>query len=385
MDEHYDYVIVGAGIAGLSAAYYLSADGYRVLVLEATDGTQSASYASTAEMNHDPDAAWEHVMEVFRTEGAKDIWEVSERGIELLSEFSHQLGEPHWNAQRVPAHFFSYTTEGVALLEKKFEQYQKIGANVTLDVAPQLHPSILAVLTTHGDGVTNNQQILKGLAHGVREHGGKILYNTRVTGLDQNRVRAVMPKSMQAVENSAPASGESVEYSGEHIIIATGDGGGLLPDLKIKRKRTFVVSYKTPEQLPELFRDSVLWDTDAPYHYIRSFAGNRLWVGGEDVFEHEYEPTPEHDAEKYARIDTYAREVLGIDSTYTHQATWSGLFYPTARSVPYIGAIPGTPYIASTGFGGTGIVTSFLSGYLLAAWKRGELLEYQKYFALDWE
>jgi glycine/D-amino acid oxidase-like deaminating enzyme len=110
-----------------------------------------------------------------------------------------------------------------------------------------------------------------------------------------------------------------------------------------------------------------------------------VWVGGEDVYESTWQQSAEEEEkyeEKYAKIITYARDVFGIDASYTRQAAWSGKFYPAVRTLPYIGEIPGMPHIASVGFGGTGIITSYLSGMLIAAWKRGELLEYQKFFSL---
>jgi glycine/D-amino acid oxidase-like deaminating enzyme len=369
--EHteYEYIVIGAGIAGLSAAYHLVKDGYSVLVLEATDGSESASMASTAEMNHDPDANWDNIVEQFGIGGAKLLWKLCSDGIDLLSEFAHQSGEPHFGTDRVPAYFFSYRNEDTEILKKKYDFYTSIGAHVSLDTASSLHPNFHAVLTTHGEGVTNNQMLLKTLAHEVRERGGSILHNCPVSRLHGNRV--------------ITESGE--EYLGKQIIVATGDGADLLSwSSEIEKKRTFVISYQRHD-LPEFFRTSVMWDTDKPYHYVRSFGGNRLWIGGEDVYERDYVSSEENDGKKYAALEQYAREVLGTDDSYVHQSAWNGPFYPAKRGLPYIGVIPGTPHIASVGFGGTGIITSFLSGYLLAAWKRGELLDYQPLFAADWE
>lgn len=368
--ESYDYIIIGAGISGLSSAYYLSKDGYKVLVLEADDGKNSASFASTAEMNHDPDAHWDTVVEHFGIEGAKSLWKLCANAIDTISEFAHQVGEKHFRTDRLPAYFFTYRESDVPILKSKFDVYTSIDAHVSLDTKPRsdLHQSFKGVLTTHGDGVTNNQQLLKTLAHFVHEQEGEIVHNQKVVRIEGNTAVTV--------------PGEV--YMGEHIIIATGDGGGLVPTtLEIEHKRTFVLAYEK-DNLPDLFTGSVMWDTDEPYHYMRSFDGNRLWVGGEDVYEKDYTPSTDADEKKYKALDTYAREVLGIDDTYVREGAWSAQFYPTKRGIPYIGAVEGTPQIISVGFGGTGIVTSFISGYLIAAWARGELLEYQKLFALDW-
>jgi glycine/D-amino acid oxidase-like deaminating enzyme len=364
----YDYIIIGAGIAGLSTAHHLTKDGHSVLVLEEGDGTTSASFASTAEMNHDPDAHWETVVKRFGIDGAKQLWQLCANGIDLLSEFAHQIGEDHFKTDRVPAYFYAYRDEDVAALQKKYDFYTSIGAHVSFDTENLPHPRFKAVLTIHGEGVTNNQQILKVLAHTTRAQGGVIMHHQKVTSVHEGIV----------------TTRSGAVFHGKNIVIATGDGGGLLPkSFAIEHKRTFVLSYKK-ENLPELFRSCVLWDTDEPYHYLRSFDSSRLWIGGEDVYEKDYTPSKKNDEEKYALLADYAKKLFDTDDSYVRESAWSGSFYPAIRGLPYIGEIAGTNHVANTAFGGTGIITSFISGYLIAAWERGELLEHKKLFATDW-
>ena len=45
--------------------------------------------------------------------------------------------------------------------------------------------------------------------------------------------------------------------------------------------------------------------------------------------------------------------------------------------------LPDEEIYVNFGFGGTGILTSFISGYLLANWLKGKEKEYQKYFKLE--
>lgn len=368
MEKEYDYVIIGAGIAGLSTAHHLTQDEYSVLVLEGSDGTTSASYASTAEMNHDPDAHWELIIERFGIEGAKQLWKLCADGIDLLSEFAHQLGEEHFRTDRLPAYFYAYRDEDLELLKKRFDLYTRIGAHVSLQTENLPHHNFKGVLVIHGDGVTNNQKILKTLAHTTKAQGGEILYHQKVTSLDGGTV----------------TTDTGDVFFGKKVVIATGDGGGLLPDsFEIEHKRTFVVSYEK-EHLPEFFHSCVMWDTDEPYHYTRSFDSTRLWIGGEDVPDALYVPSLEADEEKYALLADYGKTLFGLDSTYVRQAVWNASFFPAKRGLPFIGEISGTNHIANTAFGGSGIITSFLSGYLLAAWERGELLENKKLFATDW-
>jgi glycine/D-amino acid oxidase-like deaminating enzyme len=366
--ETYDYVIIGAGIAGLSAAYHLGKDGHSALVLEATDGKDGASQASTAEMNHDPDASWDKVVERHGLAGAKKVWQLSDLAIDVLTKFAHRPGEEHFGTNRLPAHLYSYHEHDAEELKNKYEFYKSIGADVTFaEDGSALHESYKAVLTIVDEGETNNQEILKLLAHAVREQGGEIHHQTRV-------MRITSRGGVPAVETE---NGET--YLGRRIIIATGDGKGLTPvPLVINRVRTFVIAYERKDMRP-LFRESLMWDTDEPFHYTRSFDNTRLWVGGEDVEEKAHDP--KGDAGRYAAIENYAKDVLHLDDSYKRDGEWNAVFFPSERGLPYIGDFKDTPLSVSVGFGGSGILTSFISGYLHAAWLRGEHLEYKTLFA----
>jgi glycine/D-amino acid oxidase-like deaminating enzyme len=321
-------------------------------------------------MNHDPDADWSRVIGKFGIEGARQLWNLSDLAIAELTDFAHQDDEAHFATRRLLAHIFSYHDGETEKLREKYELYKSLGGDVSfLEDGSGFIEGFKSVLTVRGEGETNNQMILKLLAHRIRELGGEIAYHKSVERIEAEESGArVITKS-----------GES--YSAKRIIIATGDGRGLSPvPLAIKRIRTFVISYKK-HGMPELFRESMLCDTDEPFHYIRSFAGNRLWVGGEDVEENEYDAKVDQD--KYKTLEKYSREVLKTDGSYERDAEWSGVFFPSERSLPYICDIPDSPISLAVGFGATGILTSFISGFLHAAWLRGDALEYKKLFALS--
>lgn len=123
-----------------------------------------------------------------------------------------------------------------------------------------------------------------------------------------------------------------------------------------------------------------MWDVSEPFHYVRTFAGRELWVGGEDM--PDVEVTKEREYVAFDRVDAYTRDVLGL-AALTRVGSWSGTFFQTARTLPYIGTDPRTGIAYSIGFGGSGLLMSFVSGFLHDAWGRGEHLSYQPLFSLD--
>ncbi|MEK7638821.1 MAG: FAD-dependent oxidoreductase [Patescibacteria group bacterium] len=365
----FDRIIIGAGFAGLSAAYHFSLLGERVVVLDRGSGKDNASFASTAEMNHDPDVNWDKVIAVHGLEAAKDIWQLTEKAIVLLTAFAHREGSEHFEAKRVPAHMFSTTAEGRSAIEHKYGRYRALGAKVTLESNPHLlHPSFKAALTLVGDGRTNNQAILRTLRRAVKQNGGMVYH--------QREVEHIEPGSPVHVHTS---HGEVL--SARRVLVATGDQS--IPKLKrfpIERQRTYVVRYESP-RLAELYRTAMMWDVAEPFHYIRSFAGRQLWVGGEDA---RADSTTKHtESQALKRLHEFSKEVLRLDRSYTPTGHWSGVFFPTARSLPYIIPADESGIGYSIGFGGSGLLMSFVSGYLQAKWAKKQESHYQHLFADD--
>ncbi len=366
-EQLYDYAIVGGGIAGLSTAYHLAKNGKTVLVLDRGNCLENASFNSTAITSHDPDAEWEEVIEKFGIEGAREIWKLGETSMKLLAEYAHRVN-PHFVAKRMPAHIFSHDPKTDERLREQHELYKKLGGRVAwMEDGSVLHQNFRKVLTIEDDGHSNNQAILKTLIRMVKYHGGKILIHHEVAdvALDGavSRVRAV----------------NGAEFTAKHVVFSTGEAlvHPKLAGLTTK-KRTFIVAFEK-KKIPKPFRGSVLWDIDSPYHYLRAFRGRVMWVGGNDILDSAYDTKKEY----YAPVETYAREVLGFDDSYKRAYEWTGTFYPTKLGLPFIGPIEGTPWFVNLGFGGTGILMSFVSGYLLERWMNGKETHLGSYFSLD--
>jgi len=365
-EKIYDFLVIGAGIAGLSSAYHLLLDGYSVAVVDRNNGHQNASTLSTGILSHDPDAKWPLMVSRFGVEGARKVWELSELAMKLLGAYAHEI-PPYFLTARMPAHIFSNSDAKDEELFGQYEMYRKIGIQANFArKGNDLHKNFHAVLTIPEEGQTNNWAIITTLARRVRKLGGTIFLNQPIVSITPDKGHA------RAVTNAGRV------FEGSHAIIASGDNQVLsgLP-LGIRAMRTFTLGFEK-HQMPALFRSSVMWDNEKPYHYIRSFRGQILWVGGGDVEEKDYDPNKDY----YASIEKFARGTLIFDNSYKRISAWSGTFYPSESGLPFIGKIRNKPIFLNVGFGGTGILLSFVSGYLLASWLKGKEKRYRPLFAL---
>ncbi len=365
-EKIYDFIVIGAGFAGLSSAYYLAMDGYSVLVLDRNDGHNNASSNSTAMLSHDPDADWDMIISQFGIEGARKVVELSEKALALFESYSKK-SSPHVVVNRVPAIMFARSKTKSEQLVEQYETYRKIGLKTEfIREGSAVHKSFHSVLTISREAQTNNWSLLNALARSVRTHGGKIIFNLPVTSVSEERGLACV------------ATGKEIFY-GKQAIVTSGDQN-FFPklDLGIKAKRTFALTFEKHGGLPKLFTSSMMWDNEKPYHYIRAFRGYKIWVGGEDVMEKNYDPKKDY----YPPLEVFAREVLGFDKSYKRTSPWNATFFPTQSGLPVIAHVPDMPVIMNVGFGGTGILTSFISGYLLASWLKKKELMYKPLFGI---
>lgn len=368
----FDLIVIGAGFAGLSAAYHFAVKGkQKVLVLEKGDGKDNASFASTAEMNHDPDIDWQKVIRKFGVEQAGLIWKLNEQEIKRLSLFAHGPNITNFETKRASAFLYGHTKEDLRHIRKKFELYKKIGVSIQL-LASVSDTFFKHALRIKNDGKTNNQAILSGLKKVIHEQNGKILYRKEVVSVtkkDKNLYEIVTPSKV---------------YYSKKILIATGDQGiSGLDRLPIRKIKTFVTRYALNKTETQLIKENVFWDTAHPFHYIRAFGDRELWVGGEDVILEA--GTSFDETKKVTALREYVENKIQIAKSAQYLGHWSGTFFESNRSVPYIYQDQNSEIMYSVGFGGSGLLMSLASGYLQYMWQKGKMKEYKKIFDKNWK
>jgi glycine/D-amino acid oxidase-like deaminating enzyme len=311
----------------------------------------------------------------FNPEEAKKIWKLTSLGMELLNDFAHNKSNKNYNFSTKSADAIFFSQNKSDKIQAKYNVYKQIGADVELiENAGKMNEKFHQALVIKNEGKTNNQAILRKLRYEIRKNGGKIFNNTEVTEII---------KESETIYKLKSKTGKIVTT--KKVLIATGGYKNFSISKNWKPNipsiTTYVARYEY-KTLPSLFSKNVLWDTNEPFHYIRTFKGRELWVGGEDNVG-EAGNKKEYDL-KINKINKYVEHELGLKDNLTFMGSWSGTFYPTKRTVPYIfESDDGVLY--SIGFGGSGLVMSFVSGYLHSEWNKNRMLEYKKIFSEKWE
>lgn len=365
-DANADVVVVGAGIAGMSVAWYLAKAGQRVIVLDDNGVGGGETGQTTAHLTAAMDDYYQVLEKVHGKEGARIAHESHQGAIDAIERIVAEEGI-ECDFARVDGYWFLAPDRDVSFLEKERDAAMRAGA-VGVEIVPRIPVDGWEsgpALRFANQGQFHALRYLEGLARGIEARGGAIYCGNHVVGIEED----AGPK----------VKGEGFSVSAGAVVVATNSPISDRFQFHTKQApyRTFVVAGKIPAGAvpPILF-----WDTLDPYHYIRTQPVDgdlsRVWliVGGED------HKTGHHDdaAERYARLEAWARERFPVES---FELRWSGQVMEPVDYMGFIGRDPGweNVYVA-TGDSGQGMTHGTIAGILISDMILGRANEWEKLY-----
>ncbi len=343
-----DAIVIGAGIVGAACAERLSADGLRVLVLEAD---VAGSGATAAGMGHvvvmDDNEA-----EFALTRYSSDLWRTLAMRLPQRAEW-----EP------VGTLWVASDEEELEGARRKQSFYQKRGLRAELldaqslrDAEPQFRPGLAGGLLIPDDAVTYPPPVAAWLLDQVRERGGELRQGVRVQALSGNTVTLANGDKMQAPLLVLAAGAASVQ---------------LIPSLPLQpRKGHLAITDRVPgflrHQLVELgyLKSAHGSSPESVAFNVQPRATGQLLIGSS----RQYGQTgAEINHGILVRMLQRSISYLPELAKLSILRTWAGFRAATPDKLPLIGTAPGYPRVwLATGHEGLGITTSLATGQLLA-------------------
>ncbi|HEX2211031.1 MAG TPA: FAD-dependent oxidoreductase, partial [Longimicrobium sp.] len=204
-----DVCVVGAGIAGMTAAYLLARAGRRVIVLDKTSVGGGETGQTTAHLSSALDDYYHVLEKVHGEKGARLAYESHHAAIERVGAIAAEEGID-CDYARVDGYWFREPGDphGPELLEKEANAARRAGAQVELlDRIPGVPFDSGAALRFAGQGQFHVLKYLAGLADAIHRLGGRIH-----TG---NLVNEVVGGAR------ASAKGDGFSVSAGAVIVAT--------------------------------------------------------------------------------------------------------------------------------------------------------------------
>ena len=271
-DESADVVVVGGGVAGLSCAQALNAQGRKVVLLEKDVCGSGASGRSSGFVTPDSEMELSSLVRSRGIERAKRLWEFVVSGVNDIRE-NIRRHNIDCDFQVQDSLFLAASPRGATHVIDEHEARMRVGYDSTLYDARTIR-SVLGsdeccggVRYTGTFGI-NAYLYCQGLRDILRESGVAIHEQTCATEVHEGRV----------VANGFSVRADAVVLCVDH----------LLPDFDLLRKEVYHIqtflAVSTPlndTQVSAIFPDGrlMVWDSDLIYQYFRLTGDNRLLIG----------------------------------------------------------------------------------------------------------
>lgn len=358
--RHFDHVIVGAGLTGLTTALLLARRGRSVAVLEARRVGAVATGNTTAKLSLLQGVRLQRV----RSRNTRAVFEAyvaSQRAaFDWMVEYLTDRGVAF---DRRPAVTWAETPEERETVRREYLTAREAGLPVRWE------DDIALPVEGYGAVVLDEQvqfdpmEVLAALAADVRAAGGVIVEGARV-----ERLRLGTPVEAHTARG---------EVTGADVVLATGtpqlDRG--LYWAKVEPQRSYVVAFRLPEGTPSTDTGMFLGAGDGA-HSVRWHRGSLL-VGGSGHVVGRQKPG----SDPYGALEEWAqRHWPGAEPTHR----WSAQDYAAFSSIPFVGFLPrsGKRAYLATGYEKWGMTGAVAAALLLDADLAGRREGWQRVLAM---
>ncbi len=345
-----DVCVIGAGYAGLTAAYHLAKRGRKTIVVDSIGVAAGESSVSTAHHTVWLDPAWTVLERRHGAPACRLVAESHAAAIDLIEEICRDE-KIACGLTRADGWHVLERGDSPESLRADYEAAMRCwvpGVSLSESAPPGFGagPAIRIARQAYSDPV----KYLSGLAKAFEEHGGKIYGGTRVESVADGEPATV-----------ALAGGGTIKA--RSVVVATNVpvNDWVSMHTRLYPYRTYAIALRVPRAMLE---PALYWDTGEPYHYAHVVslpACDLLIAGGED----HKTGQEEHPARRYGRIERWARERFpGLGPV---EFAWSGQVIETPDGLAFIGRNPGDEHVyIVTGESGNGTTYGTIGGKIVA-------------------
>jgi glycine/D-amino acid oxidase-like deaminating enzyme/nitrite reductase/ring-hydroxylating ferredoxin subunit len=366
--NEFEVVVIGGGIAGLTAGYLLKQAGKKVAVVERDRIGYGDTGNTTAHLTYVTDVRLKELVRTFGKEGAKAAWLAGAAAINTIERIVKQQ-EIDCNFSRAPGYLHASLSEDTDERDE-FRKEAQLAAELGFDAA-----YLESVPSINKPGIRFSNQAkfhplkyLGALAEAIHDNGCAVYENSEVSEVeDEPRAVVVGGKQLKC----------------DYVVVAThvplmgvaNMASATLLQTKLYPYSSYVVGAKLPKgTLPQ----ALYWDTTDPYYYLRVDRQDEydyLIFGGADHKTGQQTDTAACLSRVEAKLHTLFPEAEVVDR-------WSGQVVETNDGLPFIGENAERQFIA-TGFSGNGMTFGTLSGMMACDAVLGRQNAWQELLAVD--
>ncbi|TCO74615.1 NAD(P)/FAD-dependent oxidoreductase [Marinisporobacter balticus] len=361
-----DVLVVGAGISGALAAFYLAEAGVNTVIIDKNIIGYGSTRASTSILQYEIDTDLFELISMIGEKSAVNCFKLCEKAVYDIEKIVNTLDDD-CDFSLKECFYYATKTSQVSPLQKECHLRQKYGFDVAfLDKESAKEkfsfPVAGGIYSKSGAAQINPYRFTHALISKSIKNGLKVFENTEIID--------ILPKENHVLLKT----NNHFNIQAKKVIIATGyEGRNYIKEKIVHFLRTFTIVTKPVKNFDGWHNQCIIRDNNDPYTYIRNTGENRIIIGGEDEkiggINSTMSNLSDHDlvsTQKYTvlldKLKSYFPKINDIEAEYK----FSGLFGITKDGLPYIGEYKSMPNCYfSLGYGANGILYSVLGGQLL--------------------
>jgi glycine/D-amino acid oxidase-like deaminating enzyme/nitrite reductase/ring-hydroxylating ferredoxin subunit len=350
-----DVCIVGAGIAGVTTAYFLVREGKSVVVLDDGPIGGGMTGRTTAHLVNALDDRYFELERLHGEEGARLAAESHTAAINAVEAIVKQE-KIKCEFERLDGYLFVPPRDSKKILDDELQAAHKAGLTdiEKVERVPWNSYNTGAALRFPHQAQFHPLKYLAGLAKAIKEKGGRIYTQTHAKEIEGGKKARIETNGGGVV-------------TAEAVVVATNTPVNDLIAIHTKQAayQTYVIGARVPKGS---VTRALYWDTPDPYHYVRIETVGRgaeaydvLIVGGED------HKTGQHDDanKRFGALEGWTR--LRFPMIEGIEYRWSGEIMEPIDGLAFIGRNPmdAKNVFIATGDSGNGMTHGTIAGMLL--------------------
>lgn len=332
-NEEADVCVIGAGIAGLTAAYLLLREGRSVIILDDRPVGDGQTGRTSAHLASVIDDRFCEIRRMHGEEVAKVCYRSHNAAIDQIEAITNRHGI-ECDLARLDGYLFLHEGETPEILERELAAAQLAGVVGVqkLDRAPVEGFDSGPCLRFGRQGRFHPLKYLVGLCREIERMGGRVFCGNRV--IDAQGADREKDECCESRTQHGPIVRSRATVVATNTPAPINNWAGIYT--KQAAYRTYVIALRLPRGS---LTDALYWDTGDPYHYIRvdsssDASHDTLLVGGEDHKTGHHDPS----AAPFAALEAWTRRHFPQAGGVTHR--WSGQVQEPNDGIAFIGRAP---------------------------------------------
>lgn len=372
-DQQCDVLIVGGGITGSLIAHQMIEDGYDTILIDKRELCNGSTSATTSMLQYEIDIPLYQLIGQIGEKGAVASYKACSEAIDSIEKLSKKIRSDA-GFKRKKSLYFASKKKDTEWLKKEYEVRKESGFEVKWLSEKQIlkqfgfENTYGGILSEQGASIDAFQFAHKLCQHNVKK-GLKIFDKTELMKVEYHKGfnKAFTERGFQ--------------IRAKKIIYCIGyESKELLKENFVNLKSTYAIVSETDQDIFKNIRNTLVWNTDEPYLYMRTTDDGRLLIGGSDE---DFYDAGKRDALLGKKEKEILKSLKKIKPDYPFYTdfVWAGTFGETKDGLPYIGEhekFKNSYFVL--GFGGNGITFSVTGMEMTSVFMKNKKHPLSRYF-----